>query len=51
MRKDRLPRRALPQQSSWKQRESYVPARDNPQENVRPGADDHLKHKSAGAPT
>lgn len=26
----------------------YVPARDNPQENIRPGADDHKKHKSLG---
>ena len=26
--------------------ETYVPARDNPQENVRPGADDHKKHLS-----
>lgn len=25
---------------------TYVPSRDNPQDNVRPGADDHLKHKS-----
>ena len=24
----------------------YIPARDNPQENVRPGADDHRKHLS-----
>ena len=26
--------------------ETYVPSRDNPQENVRPGADDHKKHRS-----
>ncbi len=27
----------------------YIPSRDNPQENVRPGADDHLKYKSLPA--
>lgn len=27
-------------------KDTYVPARDNPQENVRPGADDHKKHLS-----
>ena len=25
---------------------TYVPSRDNPQDNVRPGADDHKKHLS-----
>lgn len=26
--------------------DTYVPSRDNPMENVRPGADDHRKHAS-----
>ena len=25
---------------------TYIPSRDNPQENMRPGADDHKKWKS-----
>lgn len=25
---------------------TYIPSRDNPPDPVRPGADDHLKHKS-----
>lgn len=27
-------------------RDSYIPSCDNPQDPIRPGADDHLKHKS-----
>lgn len=38
---------AMPCQIDLIRRENYVPARDNPQENVRPGADDHLKYRSA----
>ena len=29
-------------------KEVYVPAKHNPQENMRPGADDHRKWKSLG---
>jgi hypothetical protein len=28
---------------------TYIPARDNPMHNVRPGADDHKLHKSLPA--
>jgi len=35
-----------PNKDNVLKRERYVPARDTPQENVRPGADDHKQHKS-----
>lgn len=37
--------------SSWRSAEIYSPARDNPQNNVRPGADDHQRFASKGAET
>jgi hypothetical protein len=35
-----------PNKDNVLKREKYVPAKHNPQENVRPGADDHKQHKS-----
>lgn len=37
--------------ASWRENDSYVPARDNPQDNVRPGADDHKRCMSKGMET
>ena len=33
--------------ASWKDGD-YIPSRDNPQSNIRPGADDHKRYASKG---
>lgn len=44
----KLPGQALPPSMDLFERVNYKPSRDNPQTNVRPGADDHKRLRSRG---